>query len=111
MMIAAKLMTVITDNVLELTGECSIEEIINNCDELKYVVDPTGIFLNSLIVPIKSSSSHLPTNVKFAHRLFQEYFLAMHILINMKEYQYYKFPSEILDHIHGLQAENVLYAV
>jgi hypothetical protein len=72
---AATLMTSIRDGSIELIDFC-------RSDALE--ADPTGIVLNTLLVPLKRSRPGEPFRVRFAHRAFQEFFLA-HALLAQPE--------------------------
>jgi hypothetical protein len=51
MMKAAYKMTQIVGNSLELLSDCQIDDVISTDEQLKNISDPTGLFLNSLLMP------------------------------------------------------------
>ena len=60
---------------LELLGSCPVDDVLRRDERLRAIPDPTGLFLNSLLVPARRRPGD-PLEVRFAHRSFQEFFLA-----------------------------------
>ena len=56
MMLAASCMVVQESNALELLPSCSVDEVKKLDEELKRIVDPTGLFLHSLLVCERKSN-------------------------------------------------------
>lgn len=75
---AAALMTKAVEGVLELQPSCRFDALASAHPRLSAMSDPTGIALNSLLVPIKVPTGEA-SRVGFAHRLFQEFFLGLAI--------------------------------
>lgn len=80
MMKAAYKMTQIVGNSLELLPDCTINDVISSDDQLKNINDPTGLFLNSLLMPIQNTLPHSQVRIRFAHRAYQEFFLSLFIM-------------------------------
>lgn len=85
MTIAARKMTRVNDGKMELWPSCDVEDILAEDRRLSRVDDPLGLFLNSLIVPAGTPGIG-KQEVRFAHRAFQEFFLARNLASHLKEY-------------------------
>lgn len=62
--------------VLELLPSCPMMPILSADRRLERILDPTGLFLNSLLMPEARRAPGTPLKVRFAHRVYQELFLA-----------------------------------
>ena len=107
MKIAAYKMTDIPEprHCLELLPSCDIEEILLSDDRLKMILSPTGLFLHSLLIPVKSTAEKL--EVSFAHRTFQEFFLALYIRENTPHFADLELPKAINDHLTAIRDEGI----
>lgn len=76
MLVAARMMITQSDSDPELTGDVSVDELRTNVDPPDAEFDVTALSLNSLLVPIGDPSPGRPLRLMFAHRAFQEFFLA-----------------------------------
>lgn len=93
MKIAASKMVFIQNNRLELLPSCDIDEIKAENSELAFSLDAVGMFLHSLLEQEKSDAQG--QTVKFTHRTYQEFFLALFIKDNMARFGNIKLPDEI----------------
>lgn len=75
---AAAGMVDVKDGTITLLASCSLGDITGCDPRLASIVDPTGLFLNSLLLPVGARSAPAPLRIRFAHRAFQEFFLARH---------------------------------
>lgn len=99
---AAQLMVSSYDGEMVLLPECSYEAIADLV--LKGHDDPTGLTLNSLLVIDSFNGSH--HSVRFAHRAFQEYFLAKSIS-EKGVFRDLRLPSEITEWIGRFQGRHI----
>jgi len=72
---AAALMTRIEDGTVEMLPTCPLKQLLGSDARLQQIADPTGIVLNSLLVLMPTPPGE-EQYISFAHRAFQEYFLA-----------------------------------
>lgn len=75
---AAALMTRVKGSALELLPFCRFDDLVVAHPRLTAMAEPTGIVLNSLLVPV-STPPGAASRVGFSHRLFQEFFLGVAI--------------------------------
>lgn len=76
---AAWHMTREQDGELLLLGSCPLAPVLAEDAQLQGVVDATGLWLNSLLLPTAPPTPLAPLCVRFAHRAYQEFFLARHL--------------------------------
>lgn len=76
---AAYRMTQVHNGSLELTPSCSLDEVLSAERGFSGITDSTGLFLNSLLVPLPRASVGERLRLRFAHRAYQEFFLARHL--------------------------------
>jgi hypothetical protein len=107
MKIAAHKMTDVIEprHRLELLPSCDIEEILLSDDRLKMILSPTGLFLHSLLIPLNSTAEKL--EVSFAHRTYQEFFLALYIRDNMSEFADLELPKAVRDHLAAIRKDGI----
>lgn len=79
MLAAALQMTQRFGDTLELIGDCALEEVRAASPHLQGLAEPLGLFLNSLLLGVDQPIG-TPARVRFAHRSFQEFFLAWALL-------------------------------
>jgi hypothetical protein len=108
MMCAAFSMTSIREGVLELQSSCEISDLLQRDKQLAQIVDPTGLFLNSLLIPIPGSLAHEPLRVAFAHRAYQEFFLALYLKENPDQLQGFVIPDSIREYMNDLDDEDIV---
>jgi len=76
MQIAARAMVTENDGRLELTPDVSVDELRTKVDPPDANFNLTALTLSSLLLPIGNSRFGRPMRLAFAHRAFQEFFLA-----------------------------------
>lgn len=77
---AATLMISNSGGRMELLPSCSMEDILDSDRRLRSINDPTGLVLNSLLVPLEGEVPEgMERRVRFGHRVYQEVFLARHL--------------------------------
>ncbi|MEV1073752.1 NACHT domain-containing protein [Micromonospora parva] len=77
MSLAARLMTMLTlEGQLVLLPTTTLDRLGRQASELKSEIRPAPLFVQSVLVPVDNDRPGRPTEVMFAHRAFQEYFLA-----------------------------------
>lgn len=75
---AAVLMTATAENRVELLPQCDFAALAQQVPALAHQADLAGLVLNSLLMPARKHGAVVA--VQFAHRAFQEYFLARTML-------------------------------
>jgi hypothetical protein len=107
MKIAANKMTKkdLATKTLELLPTCNVDELLLSDEHFKGVLDPTGIFLHTLLIPLKSTPEEL--EIGFAHRTYQEFFLALHIREHPEEFVDLDLPVAIQEHLDSIKAEGI----
>lgn len=89
---ASIMMTVHEGRVLLLTS-CDAKDIAARVPALSAAPEFDGLVLSSLLVPVETQSSR-PRRVRFAHLLFQEFFLARHLAAHPVARGTYELPKE-----------------
>ena len=105
-MLASELMTNLRENDIELLSDCSVDDVLQADIKLKKIDEPTGLFLNSLLVPILSRS-HESLRIRFAHRTYQEFFFALAIKSNREKYKDYALPASVIEHLVDIESEGI----
>jgi hypothetical protein len=78
MVAAAAAMTAIQEGELSLLPDCTIEQVYQQLPHLR--PQPLGLILHSLLQPVAEPRPHGPVRIQFAHRSFQEFFLAQSLV-------------------------------
>ncbi|HEV8238013.1 MAG TPA: hypothetical protein VGS57_01440 [Thermoanaerobaculia bacterium] len=78
MTVAAAAMTMVQEGHLLLLPDCGVDEIHRHLPYLRR--EPLGLLLHSLLQPVAQHGSSRPLRVQFAHRSFQEFFLAQSLI-------------------------------
>jgi hypothetical protein len=107
MMLAAYRMTESRDNMIELLPSCPLDEFLLSDERLKGIADPTGLFLNSLLVPVFSRLLHEAPRLRFAHRAYQEFFLALFLRNHPEEFKGCVLPDIIVEYMNDLENEKL----
>jgi hypothetical protein len=107
MMSAAHKMTQRVENSLELLPDCVIDDVISADEQLKNIKDPTGLFLNSLLIPIQNTLPHLELRIRFAHRAYQEFFLSLFIKQNLSDFHKVELPEPVQRLLGDLETEGI----
>jgi hypothetical protein len=112
--IVANRMVLIEDGELLFVPIISEIEVRKCLNDFTYMeMDMMSILLNSVLVPIASrrAGNHSGLSLKFAHRSFQEFFFAWHLVRVLCETDtnmsaiYKKIPGEVKRFFEGLIAE------
>ncbi|HEY0160961.1 MAG TPA: hypothetical protein VGF28_26995 [Thermoanaerobaculia bacterium] len=90
---AARLMMTAHEGRALLLPDCEAREIAMRVPALSTVPEYAGLVLNSLLVPLVSRSS-APQRLRFAHLLFQEFFLARYLAAHREEALDLELPNE-----------------
>ncbi|HEV7377900.1 MAG TPA: hypothetical protein VGN95_24675 [Pyrinomonadaceae bacterium] len=93
---AAALMILIHDDTLELLPSCRLDDLLSSDQRLKAITDPTGLVLNSLLMPLKGALGEA-TRLGFAQRSFQEYFLARAIKEGLMDVEGVVIPTSVME--------------
>jgi hypothetical protein len=80
MVVAAAHMTRTADLSIELLLDCPFEDVRATVPRLQELDDPLPLFLHSLLRLSEPRTGYRPARVRFAHRAFQEFFLAWHLV-------------------------------
>jgi hypothetical protein len=69
------------------------------------ILDPTGLFLHSLLIPNQYTPENL--EIEFAHRPYQEFFLALFIRDNPTSFEGLQIPESVQKHLENITAEKI----
>jgi hypothetical protein len=108
MLWAAASMTELVEGVYELTPDCLLESILRSTESLRRIEDPLGLFLNTLLLPAEPSLLGGPLRVRFAHRAFQEFFLAWFSLLYPGNLHESPLPGSVLEWAAQIEAEKLM---
>lgn len=92
MMRAAGLMTQRQGARLELLPSCRVQDILDAEPQLRNLIDPLGLFLNTLLVPVEGTGSEL---TRFGHLTYHEYYLAKLVQQRPWEFSGLELPAEV----------------
>ncbi|MGE3336005.1 MAG: hypothetical protein AB7I36_20385 [Rhodospirillaceae bacterium] len=98
---AARSMTAIVDGRLELLSDCVLADALTSSRLQSATLE--GVVLNSLLVPVGMRQAPDPIRVRFAHRAFQEFFLARFIHANPHFFAGVAIPDDVSSWLGGLQ--------
>lgn len=90
---AARLMMTVHEGRTLLLPDCEAREVALRVPALSTVPEYDGLVLNSLLVPLVSRPS-APQRLRFAHLLFQEFFLARYLAAHREEARDLELPKE-----------------
>jgi hypothetical protein len=96
-------MTRVYKNSLELTADCYLNELRDRTPRLRKIIEPTGLILHSLLQPTSSPAIHKPRRIRFAHRAFQEFFLAHFLAQNQDQYRGLALPKAVVEWLHEIK--------
>lgn len=108
MVVAASQMLQVQDSQIELLDRCSLDNIMRKMDMTRGDYDDLGLFLNTLLVPVMKGLPYESIMVRFAHRAFQEFFLAWHVLDLRSEEMIDQYPLSVQEWIDTLRFERLL---
>ncbi len=101
---AARLMTERADDQLVLLPTCNLRALAELVPPLSTIADLTGLGLNSLLVPVETPPPQ-PLRLRFAHLLFQEFFLARYIAAHATEFHDIHVPTETAKFLNEMREE------
>jgi hypothetical protein len=107
MTLAAFRMTEIQQGALELLPSCQLDDLLISDEQLSIISDPTGLFLNSLLVPNSPTPAYKPREIRFAHRTFQEFFLALYLSQHPDSAKDINLPDSISELLADVATEGV----
>jgi hypothetical protein len=93
---AARLMTTVVDGELRLKPDCTFDEIESSLG-MRAPQSALSLSLNSLLVPTGPPRDDGVVDLRFAHRLFQEFFLASEISADRSSFRDLRLPDAIED--------------
>lgn len=108
MMAAAGAMVVEYEGELELTADCELETALLSSPRLAALTEPQGLFLNSLLLPVPQPRG-TPLRIRFAHRTFQEFFLARYLLQRPAAHAGLRLPASVVAWIEDIESEQLLW--
>lgn len=105
MVLAAGLMFRTHDNELELTSDCSFLELLDKSPRLQRITEPIGLILHSLLLPVvpRATAMSRTLRIRFAHRAFQEFFLAWFLKENSEQFHELLLPGSVQEWLDEIQ--------
>ena len=107
MVVAASRMTRFAGAALELLPDCSFEAVRDSLPRLGEVDDPLPLVLHSLLRLTGPRTGRVAPRLRFAHRAFQEFFLAWH-LVESEEWPAASLPAPVVAWIEDLRREGLV---
>jgi len=104
MLVAARMMVTETDGGLELTADVPVDELRAKVDPADADFDLTALSLSSLLVPIGAPRPGRSLRLMFAHRAFQEFFLAESFLMLPDPASEMRLPDAVLNWLQEMRA-------
>ena len=108
MLSAAAMMLEQEGGVLELTSECPVEKVLSSSPWLAQIKEPRHLFLHSLLTPVERTTLGAPRSVRFAHRTFQEFFLAWYDLVKPGSLPAGDLPPTVKEWAQAIQEEGLI---
>lgn len=108
MTLAASAMTLVVEGALELLPSCTLSSVTESDPGLRQIADPIGLLLNSLLVPLPRRPELEPLRIRFAHRAFQEFFLARFIEMHPHHFRSVVIPDSVKRWIDSLRSEGLV---
>jgi hypothetical protein len=105
---AAHFMTRPFERMLELTPSCSFDQIGQATPRLLEIREPLALFLHSLLRPVAERSGAQPVRLSFAHRAYQEFFLAWFLLAHPEKRGDFKLPDSVTAWMRDIAEEELL---
>ena len=103
---AAAMVVELDENHLELSADCPLESAAMAAGFDRHI-DSTTVYLNTLLAPVKRQTVFdREIRIKFTHRVFQDYFTAVHE-IEDRSGGGYIWPREVEDWIIALNANTL----
>lgn len=108
MLQAAASMTREHEGRLELTPDCLLDEVLASTPRLRQIEDELALHHQSLLMPVGERRGDRPSRISFAHRAFQEFFLAWLLLQEGKLGESPALPDAVADWVRDLQNEGLV---
>lgn len=105
MKLAARAMTSTENGALELLPSCNLDEVCTHDSQLRSILDPTGLFLHSLLIPTQFTPDNV--QIEFAHRTYHEFFLAKYMSENAAEFVGMTIPESVQRQLDDIKAEGI----
>jgi hypothetical protein len=107
MLHAAASMTRPKEGALDLLPECSFDRLCKASERLGKLTDVLALTLQSLLVLSRERTAGRPARVEFAHRAYQEFFLAWFLAERFLE-DHWLLPETVREWITDLRQEGLL---
>ncbi len=101
---AARCMTRVEDGHVEMLPTCRASEVLA-LPGFHGNASVEGLLLNSLLVPVGPRAAPAPFSLRFAHRAYQEYFLARFISLNPDTFAGATLPKDVSDWLGEMARE------
>jgi hypothetical protein len=108
MLRAAALMVEPVEGVLDLSAECPVELVLRSSPRLAQIKEPRALFLHSLLSPVGRKTLGTSRSLRFAHRTFQEFFLAWYSLLEPGLLSAGALPPTVADWARAIQEEGLV---
>jgi hypothetical protein len=108
MMKAALAMTERLGKVVDLLPTCTFESVTAGDPQLEASADAVGLALNSLLLPTEPRRPGQALNMRFAHRAFQEFFLAMAVALDPDALSDASLPTEVDSWVRAIEREGLV---
>ena len=108
MMRAALAMTERLGEVVDLLPTCTFESMIEGDPKMEASADAVGLALNSLLLPTEPRRPGQALNMRFAHRAFQEFFLAMALVMDPDALADVTLPEEVESWVTAVESEGLV---
>lgn len=105
---AAASMTEGREGRLELLPDCSLDQVLTATPRLRKVTEILALSLQSLLLPTEERRKGHRARIAFAHRAFQEFFLAWHLLREGGLENGWEIPDSVMEWVDDLQAEGLV---
>lgn len=103
MEIAACEMVQVCGKCVELKPTCELGAVVRRLGECGVHVEASGIILNTLLLPVSSRLPGQDLTVRFAHRTFQEYFLARCIVKKQIDLSEDNIPKDVIEWLEAIR--------
>jgi hypothetical protein len=105
---AAAAMVERVEGVLELKPDCLLNPLLASSPRLAQIVEPQALFLHSLLLPVRRETLGSARRVRFAHRTFQEFFLAWCSLTDPEALPDSSLPPAVEDWVRQIREDKEL---
>jgi hypothetical protein len=105
MKIAASKMVLVSEDRVDLLPTCSAEDIRKADPRFATHLDEISLFLHSLLETESSSAESL--QIRFSHRTYQEFFLALYLRDNPDAFEKREIPEPVCNQLKDIVAEAI----